>query len=284
MIGSLPPASLLILGALLVPLLRGRVQSLYLLMLPVLSAVHLFHLEGPLEFTVFDYTLNLCRNDELSFVFGLIFHVVAFLSVIFALHVRDNVQHVAGLIYAGAGIAAVFAGDLITLFIFWELTALSSVFLIWARRNERSYRAGMRYLIIQVGSGVLLLAGIIFHYQATGSLAFDASLTTGTLGGNLIFLAFGIKCAFPFLHNWLQDAYPEATVTGTVFLSAFTTKLAVYALARGFAGTEILIWIGATMTVFPIFYAVIENDLRRVLAYSLNNQLGFMVVGIGIGT
>ncbi|NIN38482.1 MAG: Na(+)/H(+) antiporter subunit D, partial [Gammaproteobacteria bacterium] len=103
-------------------------------------------------------------------------------------------------------------------------------------------------------------------------------------GGLLIFLAFGMKCAFPLLHNWLQDAYPEATETGTVFLSAFTTKLAVYALARGFAGTEALIWIGATMTAFPIFYAVIENDLRRVLAYSLNNQLGFMVVGIGIGT
>ena len=168
MIDSLPPASVLILGALLVPLLRGRVQSLYLLTLPVLSAVHLFHLDGPLEVTVVDYTLTLCRVDELSFVFGLIFHVVAFLSVIFALHVRDNVQHVAGLIYAGAGIAAVFAGDLITLFVFWELTALSSVFLIWARRNERSYRAGMRYLIIQVGSGVLLLAGILFHYQATG--------------------------------------------------------------------------------------------------------------------
>ena len=116
-----------------------------------------------------------------------------------------------------------------------------------------------------------------------GSIAFN-HLGTGTLGTNLIFVAFGIKCAFPFLHNWLQDSYPEATVTGTVFLSAFTTKLAVYALARGYAGTDILIPIGAAMTAFPIFYAVIENDLRRVLAYSLNNQLGFMVVGIGIGT
>ena len=100
----------------------------------------------------------------------------------------------------------------------------------------------------------------------------------------LIFLSFGIKAAFPLLHNWLQDAYPEATITGTVWLSAFTTKLAIYALARGFAGTDLLIPIGAAMTAFPIFYAVIENDLRRVLAYSLNNQLGFMVVGIGIGT
>jgi multicomponent Na+:H+ antiporter subunit D len=228
------------------------------------------------------------RIDRLALVWGYIFHLAAFLCVIFALHVKDTVQHVTGLIYVGAAIAAVFAGDLITLFVFWELTAVASVFLIWARRTERSYRAGMRYLIIQVGSGVLLLAGTIFHVHETGSLAFGQlgtdTLGTNTLGTNLIFIAFGIKCAFPLLHNWLQDAYPEATVTGTVFLSAFTTKLAVYTLARGFPGTEELIWIGAAMTAFPIFYAVIENDLRRVLAYSLNNQLGFMVVGIGIGT
>ena len=141
----------------------------------------------------------------------------------------------------------------------------------------------MRYLIIQVASGVILLAGLIIHVTATGSIAFD-HLGLEAPGAWLIFLAFGIKCAFPLLHNWLQDAYSEATVTGTVVLSAFTTKLAVYTLARGFAGTEILIWIGAAMTMFPIFYAVIENDLRRVLAYSLNNQLDFMVVGIGVGT
>ena len=141
----------------------------------------------------------------------------------------------------------------------------------------------MRYLLIQVASGLLLLAGAAVQAHETGSLSFD-HIGLDAPGGWLIFLAFGIKCAFPLLHNWLQDAYPEATVTGTVVLSAFTTKLAVYALARGYAGTEHLIWIGALMTAFPIFYAVIENDLRRVLAYSLNNQLGFMVVGIGIGT
>ena len=288
MIVSLPPAAILILGALFVPLLRGRLQSAYLVALPLLSGLQLIGFYGlpegsHLQISIFDTTLTLLRIDKLSLVFGLIFHIVALLSVIYALHVRDNVQHVAGLIYAGAGIAAVFAGDLITLFVYWELTAVSSVFLIWASRNERAYRAGMRYLVVQLGSGVLLLAGIVFFVRATGSIEFG-HMNHWTLGTLLIFLAFGIKCAFPLLHNWLQDAYPEATPTGTVFLSAFTTKLAVYALARGFAGTEILIYIGVTMTIFPIFYAVIENNLRRVLAYSLNNQLGFMVCGIGIGT
>ncbi len=279
------PGSILIVGALLVPLLRGRIQAGYMLALPAFSLFFLLGMPygeyGQIAF--FDYNLTTIRVDKLSLVFGIIFHIAAFLSVLYALHEKDNVQHVAGLIYAGSAISAVFAGDLISLFVYWELTAVSSVFLIWARRTERSYRAGMRYLIIQVTSGLFLLVGTIFHYQESGQIAFNY-LGLSDLGTKLIFVAFGIKCAFPLLHNWLQDTYPEATVTGTVFLSAFTTKLAVYALARGFPGTEMLIWIGAIMGAFPIFYAVIENDLRRVLAYSLNNQLGFMVVGIGIGT
>ena len=198
-------------------------------------------------------------------------------------HVKDRVQQVATLFYAGSAIGGVFAGDLITLFLYWEGTAVASVFLIWARRTEGAYRTGMRYLIIQVLSGVLLLAGLLVRYDATGSIEFEA-MTLGSLGTWLIFIGFGIKCAFPLLHNWLQDSYPAATITGTVILSAFTTKMAVYALARGFPGTELLIYIGAVMTLFPIFFAEIENDLRRVLAYSLNNQLGFMVVGVGVGT
>ena len=281
----LPPGSVMILGALLVPLLRTRLQAVYLLLLPIASLAHLLQMApgiyGHIE--LFDYTLAVVRIDKLSLVFGYIFHIAAIVSVVYALHLKDNVQHVAGLIYAGSAIGGAFAGDLITLFVYWELTAISSVFLIWSSRTERAYRAGMRYLVIQVGSGVILLTGVILHVHNTGSVVFG-QMGMDSLAGKLIFIAFGIKCAFPFLHNWLQDAYPEATVTGTVFLSAFTTKLAVYTLARGFPGTDILVPIGAAMTAFPVFYAVIENDLRRVLAYSLNNQLGFMVVGIGMGT
>lgn len=285
MTASLMPGLPVLLGALLVPLLRGHLQKAFMLLLPIVGFAHLLSLDHGLlvSITLFDYELTPVRVDRLSLVWGYIFHIALLLNVIFSLHVRDNVQHVSGLIYAGSAIGAVFAGDLMTLFVYWELTAVSSVFLIWAVGSERSYRAGMRYLIMQVGSGVLLLAGVIVLASQTGSLAFEDMELVG-LGPWLIFLAFGIKAAFPFLHGWLQDAYPEATVTGTVFLSAFTTKLAIYALARGFPGTDLLIPIGAAMTAFPIFFAVIENDLRRVLAYSLNNQLGFMVVGIGLGT
>lgn len=285
MIGEVSPGLILIVGALLVPLVAGRLRSLYMLALPVAAFAYLLTLPygqfGQINFL--DLTLVTLRVDKLSLLFGYVFLIAAALSTVYSLHVRDTVQHVAGLIYGGSAIGAVFAGDLVTLFIFWEAIAIASVFLIWAARTERAYRAGMRYIIIQIGSGVFLLAGVLLHYRETGSISFG-SLDLGSPGTALIFLAFGIKCAFPLLHNWLQDAYPEATVTGTVLLSSFTTKVAVYALARCFAGTEVLVPIGAAMTAFPIFYAVIENDLRRVLAYSLNNQLGFMVAGIGIGT
>ncbi|MBE0624159.1 MAG: Na(+)/H(+) antiporter subunit D [Burkholderiales bacterium] len=285
MSAEFPTALILILGALGVPFLRGRARAAWMLALPVLAFAQIVAL--PLgEYAQVEFlgeTLVLMRADRLSLAFGYIFAIATLLNVIYSLHDEDTVQQVAALAYAGSALGAVFAGDLITLFIYWELTAVTSVALIWARRTERSRRAAMRYLLVQLASGMLLLAGAVLHFQASASIRFDL-LGLATPGGWLILLAFGIKCAFPLLHNWLQDAYPEATVTGTVWLSAFTTKLAVYALARGYAGTEMLIWIGALMTAFPIFYAVIENDLRRVLAYSLNNQLGFMVVGVGIGT
>lgn len=283
---ELPPFVPFYVAAFLAAVTQGWTRNTILLATPVLGGLHLW-MDVPDGVTVLwpilDYELVIFRTDRLSLLFGYLFHIAAFIATVFALHVRDTTQLVAGMLYVGSALGAVFAGDLITLFIFWELLAISSVFLIWARRTNRAIGAGFRYLIFQVTSGVLLLAGALVYYQQSGSLAFDYIGLEG-LGGGLIFLAFGIKCAFPLLHNWLTDAYPEATPTGTVFLSAFTTKVAVYALARGFPGTEVLVYIGAVMTCFPIFYAVIENDLRRVLAYSMINQVGFMVCGIGIGT
>lgn len=285
MMTLLAPPFIYLYAALLCPLLAPRWRALLLLGTPVLSLVTIlaYGMGQHAVVTVVGFELTFVRIDSLSFIFSIIFSIAAFLSGLYAWHVRDSVQQIATLAYAGSAIGGVLAGDLITLFLWWEGTALASVFLIWARRTAAAYSTGMRYLIIQVLSGVLLLAGLLVHYQDTGSIAFE-HLGLVSVGTFLIFLSFGIKCAFPLMHNWLQDAYPAATITGTVVLSAFTTKMAVYALARGYAGTEILIYIGAVMTLFPIFFAEIENDLRRVLAYSLNNQLGFMVVGVGIGT
>ena len=290
MIDDLSPALLLLFGGAIMPLLPRNARNIVLIGSPIAALAQLVIMDEGLHMVgeIFGLTLHMVRIDNLSFVWALIFSIAAFVNGLYSLHLRSGaemgrMQDAAGLIYAGAGVGAVLAGDLISLFIYWELTAIASVFLIWASRTETAIKTGIRYLIIQVGSGVLLLAGALLLLQTTGDISFN-HIGLDSTAGKLIFLAFGIKCAFPLLHNWLQDAYPQATPTGTVVLSAFTTKLAVYALARGYAGEDILIYIGAIMTAFPIFFAVIENDLRRVLSYSLNNQLGFMVVGVGIGT
>jgi multicomponent Na+:H+ antiporter subunit D len=285
MVVDLPPFAPLFIAAALAPLLPARLRGALLLAAPLGSAWNLWALSEStgIEGQIFGYTLELYRNDGLSLLFGILFHLAAFLGGIFALKVSDRLQISAALIYAGSAIGFVFAGDLITVFIFWETMAIASAGLIWAARSEHAISAGLRYLGMQLGSGLLFLSGIILLIEGNGSTRFGA-IGLDSLAGILIFVAFGIKGAFPGLHTWLTDAYPRSTPTGTVFLSAFTSKVAVYALARGYVGAEPLIYIGTAMTVFPIFYAVIENDLRRVLCYSMINQLGFMMVGIGVGT
>jgi multicomponent Na+:H+ antiporter subunit D len=286
MINNLPPAAILIIGAFLIPFLKGRLKSVYLLLLPVIAFINVVSIPEGIHWSVgfLDYDLIIGRVDRLSRVFGYIFTIISFIGTLYALHLKnEDGQHVAAFLAAGGALGATFAGDLLTFFVFLEMMTIAQTYLIWARRTEVSYGAGLRYLLVHLFGGLCLLVGIIIHVHQTGSIEFGVIGLNG-LASYLMLLGFGINCAFPVLHAWLPDAYPEATITGTVFLSAFTTKVAVYALARAFPGTEILIWIGAAMTVFPIFYAAIENNLRRVLSYSIINQVGFMVAGIGIGT
>ncbi|MEL6861139.1 MAG: Na(+)/H(+) antiporter subunit D [Pseudomonadota bacterium] len=288
LLGTINPGLILVLVGFigcLVPV--RRVRQALMVGTPVIAMLLLALAERGTDLattSVLGIDLVLYKVDSLSFIFGLAFLIASFLNAVYALHTDDRLQDGMALAYAGAAVSATFAGDLMTLFIFWEITAVSSVFLILRAGTKAAYQAAMRYLGVQIFSGVLLLDGLAYVYKSTGSLSLEAFTSFDQPGAKFIFVAFAIKAAFPFLHNWLQDAYPKATVVGAVVLSAFTTKLAVYAFARMFPGFEILIWIGAVMTVFPVFFAVIENDLRKVLSYSLNNQLGFMICAIGIGT
>ncbi len=234
-------------------------------------------------------TLETFRFDALSRVWALVFLLISFINGVYALHERSRWADAASLIYAGSAIGAVFAGDLLTLFFFWELTAIASAPLIFAAGGAVARRAGLRYLAIQVLSGVLLLGGAAVWASQTGSWRFGGLNETGVFdtasaAGIAMLIGFGVKAGFPLLHMWLPDAYPKATGFGAVVLSAFTTKMAIYALARGYAGEEILITIGLVMAVFPVFFAIVENDLRRTLAYALINQLGFMTVAVGVGS
>ena len=284
MISNFPPGFIMIIGALLIPFLPHMIRQIYMMILVLISAYSLtlgFGIHSTINLMGFDFILF--QSDSLTLPFAIIFHIAAALNVIYGAHEKQWKQHVSIMSYSGAAIAAVHAGDLFTLFVWWEATAFTSVFLILAGNTYRSYRSAFRYILIQVTSGMFLLAGAIILLINDGS-ALLTKFDINSLYGQLIFIAFGIKAAFPLLNGWLQDSYPEASEIGTVALSTFTTKLAIFCFAKCFAGTELLILIGAIMTFYPIFFAVIENDLRRVLTYSLNNQLGFMIVAIGIGT
>ena len=231
----IPPALLLILGALLIPLFKGKIKSGFMLAIPVAAFLTLWSLPNGSywTFSLLDYDLVLGRLDSLSRVFGYIFCLVTFIGLIFALNIDDNLQYCAAFIYAGGALGVTLAGDVFSLYVFWEIMAIASTFLILARRSRASLAAAMRYILVHIFGGLCLLAGIILFVQRTGTTQFGL-LHLGGIESYLIFVGVAVNAAIPPLHPWLKDAYPEATVTGAVFLSAFTTKSAVYVMARMF--------------------------------------------------
>jgi multicomponent Na+:H+ antiporter subunit D len=283
------PAAALIAGAVLLPCLRGALRSAATVGLPLIALALVWQVpDGPAWQTQFlDHTITPLQGDKLSRLFATIFALMAAGGGLFALGQKSRVEVPAAFLYAGSAIGVAMAGDLITVFVFWELMAIGSTLVLWSAGGRASQRAARRYLMIHLLGGVLLFAGITGHVATTGSVAFTLLSTGGTPGSVplwLILIGFLINAGAPPLSAWLPDAYPEASWSGTVFLSAFTTKTAVYVLIRGFAGTELLIWVGLFMVFYGIVYALLENDMRRILAYSIVNQVGFMIVGIGIGT
>lgn len=283
----LHPALFFFIGALLLPLFRGKAKKFFILLIPTLSiidvALMVQGVYGSYHFLNADIVFG--RVDKLSLVFAWVFTIMAFLGALYGLHVEEDGHHMAGAFYIGSSLGAIFAGDYLTLFIFWEVMAFSSVFLVWYRREQRSVDAGFRYLLMHVFGGLLFFTGMMLYFFKTGNLVFSQILPADAgLAEYLILAGFSLNAAVIPLHAWLPDAYPEATVEGAVLMCAFTTKTAVYVLARGFSGFEVLAILGTAMTVYGVFYAVIENDMRRVLAYHIISQVGYMVAGVGIGT
>src|SRR5437879_12086880 len=281
------PGLVLIAGAWILPFCRGRAKRAVMILLPAAALVECFLIQpgtyGVVRFLGQEVVFG--RADRLSLVFSYVFALVAQVGMVYSLHVNDDAQHVAALTYAGAALGAVFAGDFLSLFLFWELMALSAALLVLLRRRPAAPAPRFRYVLVHVFAGLCLFAGIVLHFTQTGSLSFgDLSPYAGSAAFTLILIAFLVNAAVPPLGAWLPDAYPEATATSAVFLTAFTPKSASYALIRGFAGTEILVWLGAAMAVYGVVYAVLENDARRLLAYHIISQVGYMVCGVGIGT
>jgi multicomponent Na+:H+ antiporter subunit D len=279
------PGLLLIAVGVLLPLLPAALRAAAMLVAPLGALLVAWQLpEGVLWQAWFlEHPIEPLRVDRLSRLFAIVFALMAFGGALYALNQRSRTEVPAAFVYAGSAIGAALAGDLITLFAFWELMALASTLIVWSADTHGASRAGMRYLAIHLLGGVLLMAGIAGHAADTGSVVF-APMAADSLAHWLILCGFLVNAAAPPLSAWLADAYPSASWSGMVFLSAFTTKTAVYVLLRGFAGTELLVYVGVFMIFYGIVYALLENDMRRILAYSIVNQVGFMVAGAGIGT
>jgi len=280
------PSILFIAGAFLIPFLKGQIQKLYLLLIPAV-AFGITLAMSPGTYGVYNFLgheIIFGQVDKLSLVFSYVFTIMAFIGMVYALHVKDSGQHMAAWFYVGSALGVIFAGDYFSLFVFWEIMAFASAYLVFARRERSAVEAGFRYILVHIFGGVCLLAGILLHYASTGSFLFGPIEHDGSLSFYLILIGFIINAAVPPLHAWLPDAYPEATVTGAVFMCAFTTKTAVYVLVRAFPGTELLVWLGVIMALYGVVYAVLENDCRRLLAYHIVSQVGYMVAGVGMGT
>lgn len=287
--GFIHPSVLLIAGALLLPFVRGPLRQPYLFLVPLLALGTVLlnsTLTGNLAVVDFlDWQLVFGRVDKLATVFALIMAMMAVIGTLYGLHVDRAGEHMAAWTYAAGSLGAIYSGDYLSLFLFWEMMAFASVFLIWFRRGPRSLRVGYRYLLIHTIGGIILLAGILLHYKAVGNIAFTLlDVAHPTLSTWLIMIGFGLNAAMVPLHSWLPESYSEASFNGAVFLCAFTTKTAVYTLARSCAGMDILIVLGVIMALYGVIYAVMENDIRKLLAWSIVSQVGYMIAGIGIGT
>ncbi|HSL90221.1 MAG TPA: Na(+)/H(+) antiporter subunit D [Ignavibacteriaceae bacterium] len=282
----IPPVIYLIAGAFLLPLMPKSIRSAAFILFPLiaLAVIWSFPDDYLIKTPFLGYELILCEVTRLTRIFGTIFSLIAVIGGIYSYHVKETAHQSAALLYAGGALGVTFAGDYFTLFIFWELMAVASTYLIWSRRNASAEKAGMRYLLVHLFGGSMLLAGILLHVSQSGSTVITALVPEASISSWLILAGVALNTAIPPLHAWLADAYPKATVTGAVFLSAFTTKSAVLVLIKIFAGWEILIFFGVMMALYGVVYAVLANDIREILAYHIISQVGYMVAGVGIGT
>ena len=286
-IPNVPPAIIYIIGAALLPLLgKGKVRTIYLIALAVLGLIGVAVLT-PQTSWVFPVLqgldLTFLQVDSLSLIMGYIFAIIGAAAIIYSLGiVKENGELVCGLLYLGSAMGAVFAGDFFTLYIFWEIMAFSSLGLIWYSRTERATNAGMRYILFHLLGGCALLGGIIIHYMNTGSIAVGP--VESGIGYFLLLAGIGVNTAFISLHSWLPDSYPKATLAGAVFMCVFTTKTGVYVLARTYPGVEAVAYMGGVMCLYGVAFALMQNDVRKLLSYHIVSQVGYMVAGIGIGT
>lgn len=199
-----------------------------------------------------------------------------------------------------AGVSDTFlAGDLVNLFVGFEIMLVASFVLLTLGGTGPRVRAGSTYVIVSLLSSMLFLTAIAMTYAATGTANFAqlagriAGLPTGvqTLIQAMLLTVFALKAAAFPLAAWLPDSYPTAPAPVTAVFAGLLTKVGVYCMLR----TETLLFPGnrlgdllmavalASMTV-GILGAVAQTDLKRLLSFTLISHIGYMVFGIGLAT
>lgn len=280
-----PPAFVMIIGAVLIGIARPGLRPLIALMTPIVTLYYVWQVPDGIQLTAsfLDMEIQIVEGGPLRRMFGTVFALMSFGGALFSFRQSEWWELAAAMAYAAGAIGVCFAGDLIVMFLFWELMALFSTVVVWCGGSEFSRAAGIRYAIIHLLGGIILKIGIEGLMIHTGSIEIRA-LALENFDTWMIFIGLLVNAAAPPISAWLADAYPESSPMGGVFLSAFTTKTAVLALILLFPGEPLLVGIGLYMIFYGIIYALLENDMRRILSYSIVNQVGFMVVGVGIGT
>ena len=281
----LSPALILLASALLTGLFRGHLRSALILVAPLATLWAIWQIPDGVVATAsfLEYQIEPVEGSPLRRLFATIFALMSFAGGLFAFRHATWQEIAAAQAYAAGAIGVCFAGDLITLFIYWEMMALFSTLIVWSGGTAAARSAGVRYAVMHLLGGIMLKVGIEGVVVHTGSVDIQPMLATN-FDTWMILLGILINAAAPPVSAWLADAYPESSPTGSVFLSAYTTKTAVLALILLFPGEPVLIGVGLYMVMYGIIYALLENDARRILAYSIVNQVGFMVCAVGIGT
>jgi multicomponent Na+:H+ antiporter subunit D len=251
--------------------------------LVALAAVIMLPADAHASIQVLGQELVLLDVTRMGRLFAFAFTAYGALSALYAWTQRGPGGRFWSMVLVIGGTGVTMVGDWLSLMLFWEMLAIGSAFLIWRGRDPQSQAAGFRYIMFHVAGGVSLLGGVLWQIQSGSPLIEPLELSDG-LGPWLILIGMAVNAAVVPLHAWLPDAYPRATIFGTVFLAAFTTKSAVYTLARSFPGEQVLMWAGAAMAVYGVYYALLENNIRRLLGYHIVSQVGYMVCGVGIGT
>ncbi len=273
-----------------------------------------FALTGTVNYDLIDFMQMglFFEVDLIGWIFAFLITTVWFLATLFSFAYMD-LEHNRRRYYSfftftlGATLGVVLAGDFFTLFLFFELMTLSSFVLVIHEQDVESMRAGILYLYLGIFGGLSLLFAILMLFGATGSVEIVPALEL--LGGQrtaiyvFFLIGFGIKAGLVPLHIWLPQAHPVAPSPASALLSGILIKSGAYGILRVtlilfsspdqagaadisylFIIGNALMWIGIVTMLAGAVMALLQSNMKRILAYSSVSQIGYIATALGVAT